>query len=176
VPDRFQHLETLELINCSTLATDLGEVRTSLPGVAVIQKNYGLPKMLSHIEAEWKVQKTPKLAVELASCYMMLRNPKWKAVVRQSLAATIEHYLNQGTIESAVRVVPWAALAAVYGERELARDAKSYLEKAPEVYQLPERFSQCVDCSLEQIWNVTTHFTRSTRGEIAQILEWLEGY
>jgi hypothetical protein len=173
---RFQHLEVLELINCSHLAADVRRLRMCLPGFEILERNYGLPKTLSGIEARWKAQQTPELAVELASRYILLGNAKWKDVVKRSLTATIRYYLHQDTTESALRVLPWAVWAVVYGESGLVREAESYLEQAPEEYHLPERFSQCVQCSRKLIWEITTHLTFSTRAEISDILDRLERY
>jgi hypothetical protein len=173
---RFQHLEVLELINCSHVAADVRRLAMCLPGFEILERNYGLPKTLSGIEARWKVQQTPELAVKLASRYILLGNAKWKDVVKRSLTATIGYYLHQGTTESALRVLPWAAWALVYGEIGLVREAESYLEQAPEEYHLVERFSQCAQCSWELLWEVTTYLTLSSRLEISEILDALERY
>jgi hypothetical protein len=132
--------------------------------------------MLSDIEARWEVQQTPELAVVLASRYILLGSAKWKDVVKRSLTATIRYYLHQDTTESALRVLPWAAWADVYGESGLVREAVSYLEQAPEEYHLVEHFSQCAQCSWELLWEVTTYLTLSSRVEISDILDALGRY
>jgi hypothetical protein len=110
---RFQHLEILELINCSHVAPDVDRFRACRPDFKILERHYGLPKTLSDIEARWEVQQAPELAVVLASRYILLGTAKWNDVVKRSLTATIGYYLHQNTTESALRVLPWAAWADV---------------------------------------------------------------
>lgn len=168
---RVRFLRHLELVNCACSPVDIENLQPWMPQVKITMRSHGLPKILSQLEDAWKQQRAPALSVELVSRYVLLENPKWELALKGSLTGAIWHYIENGAQSDRLRIIPWAAVADIYGETGLVKHARVYLQQFPGNDHLVEHLSACGSFTLSELWNIITYLTWASDDRALEILD-----